>query len=164
MFQNQEWKRSTFVFFMIVIIQSLRHLADHKKWFLHICEHCPSELVFNKAVYNWDIHFGAELVAMKHGIDALRGLRYKLRMMIVFITGPSYIYWNNTSIAHNISKLEPILRKRVIQFVTIDAMGKSLVGHIPSNKNATDLMIKVIYGQRQKYLVSNILYDTHNDH
>jgi hypothetical protein len=39
--------------------------------------------------------FGAEFVAMKHGIKALRGLRYKLRMMGVPLTGPSFIYGVN---------------------------------------------------------------------
>ena len=33
--------------------------------------------------------FGAEFVAMKQGIDALRGLRYKLRMMGITISSPS---------------------------------------------------------------------------
>ena len=39
--------------------------------------------------------FGAEFVAMKQGIEALRGLRYKLRMMGIGITGPSYVYGDN---------------------------------------------------------------------
>jgi hypothetical protein len=34
--------------------------------------------------------FGAEFVAMKHGIETLRGLRYKLQMMGVPLTGPSF--------------------------------------------------------------------------
>ena len=32
--------------------------------------------------------FGAEFVAMKLGVKALRGIRYKLRMMGVSIDGP----------------------------------------------------------------------------
>jgi hypothetical protein len=39
--------------------------------------------------------FGAEFVAMKHGIETLRGLRYKLQMMGVPLTGPSFIYRDN---------------------------------------------------------------------
>ena len=35
--------------------------------------------------------FGAKFVAMKQGIDALRSLRYKLRMMGITISGPSFI-------------------------------------------------------------------------
>ena len=38
--------------------------------------------------------FGAEFVTMKQGIDT-RGLRYKLRMMDVPISCPSYINWGN---------------------------------------------------------------------
>jgi len=36
--------------------------------------------------------FGAQFVAMKHGIEKLRGLRYKLRMMGISLTGPSYLW------------------------------------------------------------------------
>ena len=39
--------------------------------------------------------FGAEFVTMKQGINALRGLRYKLRMLGIPISGPSYIYGDN---------------------------------------------------------------------
>ena len=35
--------------------------------------------------------FGAEFVAMKTGMEALRGLRYKLQIMGMPLTGPSYI-------------------------------------------------------------------------
>jgi hypothetical protein len=45
--------------------------------------------------------FGAEFVAMKQGMEALQGLRYKLRMMGVQINGPSYIYGDNMSVIHN---------------------------------------------------------------
>ena len=41
--------------------------------------------------------FGGEFVAMKQDIDALRGLRYKLRMMGIPISGPLYIYGDNSS-------------------------------------------------------------------
>ena len=36
--------------------------------------------------------FGTEFVAMKQGIDALRGLRYRLRMYVIPTSGPLYIY------------------------------------------------------------------------
>ena len=39
--------------------------------------------------------FDAESVAMKQGIDALRGLRYKLRMVGIPISSPSFIYGEN---------------------------------------------------------------------
>ena len=74
---------------------------------------------------------------MKQGMDALRGLRYKLRMMSILISTPPYIYGDNTSVVHNASRPESVLRKKsnagcyhaVHESV---AMGESLVGHIPS--------------------------------
>ncbi len=44
---------------------------------------------------------GAEFVAMKIGMESLRGLRYKLCMMGVGISGPSYIYGNNMLVIYN---------------------------------------------------------------
>jgi hypothetical protein len=42
--------------------------------------------------------FGAEVVAMKHGVKHIRGLRYnKLRMMGIPVTRPAYVYSDNMS-------------------------------------------------------------------
>ncbi len=41
--------------------------------------------------------FSAEFVAMKHGIETLREIRYKLWIIGVPMTGPSYIYGDNKS-------------------------------------------------------------------
>ena len=46
--------------------------------------------------------FGAEFVAMKTGVEALRGIRYKLRMMGVPLTGPTYVYGDNMSVIYNV--------------------------------------------------------------
>ena len=56
--------------------------------------------------------FGAEFVAMKHGIETVRGIRYKLRMMGVPISSPSYIYGDNMSVINNTSKPESVLKKK----------------------------------------------------
>ena len=93
--------------------------------------------------------FGTEFVAMKQGIDALQGLRYKLRMMGIPISGPSYIYGDNMSVIHNTSRPELVLRKTsnsvfyhaVCESVT---MGESLLGDIPSKENIADLLTKVL--------------------
>ena len=39
-----------------------------------------------------------------------------------------------------------------------------LVIYIPSNENITDHMTEVMYGQKKRYLVSNILYDIYDDY
>jgi hypothetical protein len=56
--------------------------------------------------------FGAEFVAMKHGIETLMGLRYKLGMIGVPLTGPSFIYGDNKSQVTNSSRPESSLKKK----------------------------------------------------
>ena len=47
--------------------------------------------------------FGSEFVAMKTVVKALRCIRYKLRMMGVPLTGPTYVYGDNMSVIYNTS-------------------------------------------------------------
>ena len=56
--------------------------------------------------------FGAEFAAMKSGMEHLRGLWYKLRMMGVPLSGTSYIYGENMSIIHNTQRPESTLKKK----------------------------------------------------
>ncbi len=56
--------------------------------------------------------FGAEFVAMKHSIETLRGLRYKIRMMGIPLSGPTYIYGDNKSQVTNSSRPESTLKKK----------------------------------------------------
>jgi hypothetical protein len=55
--------------------------------------------------------FGAEFVAMKNGIETCLGLRYKLRMMGVALSGPTFVYGDNTSVVHNTHRPESVLKK-----------------------------------------------------
>jgi hypothetical protein len=50
--------------------------------------------------------FGAKFVAIKLGVEALRGIQYKLRMMGVPIAGLTYVYGNNMSVIHNTQQPE----------------------------------------------------------
>ena len=49
---------------------------------------------------------------MKQVFDALKGLRHKLRMMGVPLSGPSLIYGDNLSVVRNSSSLESTLNKK----------------------------------------------------
>ena len=91
--------------------------------------------------------FGTEFVAMKQGIDALQGLIYKLRMMGISMSSPSYIYGDNMLVIHNSSKPESVLRKKSnsVCYHSVHesvAMDGSLVGHILSKDNIADLLTK----------------------
>ena len=61
-------------------------------------------ILLNTALINWISNkqatiegsvFGSEFIDMKTGVEALRGIRYKLRMMGVPLTGPTYVYGDN---------------------------------------------------------------------
>lgn len=111
--------------------------------------------------------FGAEFCAMKSGIEALRGLRYKLRMMGVPLRGPSYIFGDNMSVIHNTQRPESTLKKKSCSVAyhfcrEAVAMDECRTCHIPTAKNPADLCTKLIYGNKRRVLVSMILYDIYD--
>jgi len=113
--------------------------------------------------------FGAEFVAMKHGIEKLRGLRYKLRMMGIPLTGPSYIFGDNKSQVTNSTRPESTLKKKCnsICYHAIResvAMGESAITHFKTGFNLSDLMTKVTHGAKRRKLVGGILYDIYDDY
>jgi hypothetical protein len=113
--------------------------------------------------------FGAEFVAMKHGIEKLRRLLYKLCMMGIPLTGPSYILPDNKFQVTNSTIPESTLKKKCnsICYHAVQesvAMGESLITHVNSEDNLSDLMTKVTRGGKHHQLVGNILYDIYDDH
>ena len=114
--------------------------------------------------------FGAEFVAMKIGMEALRGIRYKLRMMGVPISGPSYIYGDNMSVIHNTQSPDSMLKKKSnsICYHAVResvAMGESLTGHVSTHENVSDLCTKIMAGgMKREYLVSKVLHDIYDPH
>ena len=78
------------------------------------------------------------------------------------ISGPSYIYGDNMSVIHNSSRPESVHRKKSnsVCYHSVHesvAVGESLVGHISNKDNIADLLTKVQYGKKRRYLVSKIL-------
>ena len=102
---------------------------------------------------------------MKHGIEATRGLRYKLRMMGVEIDGPTHVYGDNMSVIHNAQRPESTLKKKSnsICYHAVResvAMQESLVTHIPTAENTADLCTKALPGgQKRDGLIAKILWD-----
>ena len=106
---------------------------------------------------------------MKHGIEKLRGLRYKFRMMGIPLTGPSFIYGDNKSQITNLTKPESTLKKKCnsICYHAVQesvAMGESRITHISTHNNLSDLMTKTTHRAKCRKLVSGILYDINDDH
>jgi hypothetical protein len=77
--------------------------------------------------------FGAEFVAMKHGIEKLRKLRYKLRMMGIPLTGLSYIYDDNKSQVTNSTRPESTLKKKCNSICYHAVQESVAMGEIPDH-------------------------------
>jgi len=146
-----------------------RRTRRSRTGFLIFCNMALIDWVSKKQATIETSVFGAEFVAMKHGIEKLRGLRYKLRMMGIPLTGPSYIFADNKSQVTNATIPESTLKKKCnsICYHAVResvAMGESLITHIRSEENLSDLMTKIIHGTKRRRLVGNILYDIYDDH
>ena len=78
--------------------------------------------------------FGADFVATHIFMETLQGIRYKLRMMGVPISVPSYIYGDNMLVIQNTQHPGSTLKNKsnYIFYHTVHesvAMGESLTGH-----------------------------------
>ena len=109
--------------------------------------------------------FGAKFVAMKVAMEVMRGLRYKLRMMGVPVTGPTYAYGDNMSVIHNAQQSESTLKKKSnsIYYHAIResaAMGEMVTAHIRTTENIAGLGTNVIPGgQKIDHLIGKLLHD-----
>jgi len=100
-------------------------------------------------------------------MEYIRGLRYKLRMMGVPLSGPAYVYGDNMSVIQNTSRPESTLKKKshsVCYHAVREsvAMGEIVTAHVRSEENVADLCTKVIPGgMKRQYLVTQVLYDVY---
>ncbi len=105
---------------------------------------------------------------MKHGIETLRGLRYKICMMGIPLSGPTYVYGDNKSQVTNSSRPELTLKRKCnsICYHAIHesvAMGETLLTHIRTGENLADFMTKTTSGAKCRKLVSGVIHDIYND-
>ena len=130
-------------------------------------------LIFlNRAPVNWyskkqtsveTSTFGSEFMALKVGIEMIKGLRYKLRMMGVPLEGHTHVRVDNMSVVQNSSKPSSTLRKKsnaiAYHFVRENvANGTYRIAYEPSRTNLADLLTKIQSGSERTRLASLILY------
>ena len=138
---------------------------------------CTGYMIFlNMSMIDWHTKkqatvegavFGAEFVAMKQGVEALRGIRYKLRTMGVSIDGPSYVYGDNMSVINNTSKPTSCLNKKsnsiCYHFIReAVAMNECLTKHVPTLQNFADLLTKSLSGKKRRDLIRGVLFDIYD--
>jgi hypothetical protein len=102
---------------------------------------------------------------MKNRIETCRGLCYKLRMMGVSLSGPTFVYGENIAVVHNTHYPEYVLKKKSNSICyhavrELAAMGDSLIGHVASVENPADICTKVVeVWQNHNHLICHILDD-----
>jgi hypothetical protein len=85
--------------------------------------------------------------------------------MDVTLSGPKYVYGDNMSVVHNTHRPEAVLKKtsNSIFYHAVresDAMGESIIGHVPSDDNPADICTKVVPGgQKRNNLIHLLLHD-----
>ena len=107
--------------------------------------------------------FGAEFTTLKQCCKYVRGLRYKLRMMGIWINGPTYIYGDNTSVLSNASIPESVLKKKsnsiAYHFVRKGSSSDEwCVAYVPTSDNVADLLTKSLGGEKRTSLVRQLLH------
>ena len=88
-------------------------------------------------------------------------------MMGVPIEGPSYIYGSNMSMIYNNLRPESVLRNKFnsifYNFVREEVAAKEcLTNHILVLNNMSDLLKKIIYDQKRRNLVKEVLCDIYD--
>ena len=107
--------------------------------------------------------FGSEFLSMKHCYEDFRGLRYKLRMMEIFVDWPAYVFRDNKSVFLNSLVPDSVLREKsnsiAYHFVRKrSASRKWLVAYIASNENIADILMKPLNGEKRKRFLNMILH------
>ena len=105
---------------------------------------------------------------MKIGMESLRGLQYKLRLMGMPKDGPLLIYEDHMSVIHNTQQPESTLKKKSnsIAYHTVwesVGMGESLTGNVRTNDNPADLATKVLYGKKLRDMVLKLMYNIYDN-
>ncbi len=103
--------------------------------FLIFCNMASIDWVSKKQATIETSVFGAKFVAMKHDIEKLRGLCYKLHMIGIPLTSPSFIHGDNKSQVTNSSKPESTLKKKC-NSICYQAVRESVASsHTPSRNH-----------------------------
>ena len=98
--------------------------------------------------------FGSEFVALRIAKDMTVALRYKLRMFGVPIDGPANVFCDNRGVVKNASIPESTLLKKH-NAINYHAVREAVAAHIlrvgkeDGETNITDLLTKIVTGQRR---------------
>ena len=108
--------------------------------------------------------FGAEFTAMKQCTEYVRGLRYKLRMMGISCSSPTYVYGDNQSVLANTTMPHSVLNQKsnsiAYHFVREGtARDEWRTTYVNTSLNPADLLTKPLpAGEKRTHFVQMILH------
>jgi hypothetical protein len=107
--------------------------------------------------------FGSEFTAMKTATEISEGLRYKLKMMDIPISGPTHILADNMSVVKNTSLPDSTLKKKsnsiAYHYVRERvAAGVVDVSYVHTSCNLADMLTKIHGGKERHELAQMVLY------
>ena len=108
--------------------------------------------------------FGSEFMAMKHCVEYIRGLRYKLRMMGIPCELPAFVYGDNKSVLSNTSVPDSTLKKKsnsiAYHFIREGcARDEWRMAYVNTHDNPADLLTKPLSsGEKRVGFVRMILH------
>jgi len=107
--------------------------------------------------------FGSEFVASRTCLEAIEGLRFKLRMFGIPILGPTDVLCDNNSVVNSAQRPESVLSKKHLSICyhrvrEAVAAGTIRVGKIETEKNLSDLCTKPLPTERRNDLLSGIVW------
>ena len=93
--------------------------------------------------------FGAEFIAMRSCLEAIEGLRFKLRMFGIPVEGPADVMCDNNSVVNSGQRPEAVLSKKHLSICfhrvrEAVAKGTIRIGKIDSKKNLADAFTKCL--------------------
>ena len=146
--------------------------ADHAGCQLTRRSHTGVVIFVNRAPILWfskrqatveSSTFGSESVAMRHAIDMIEGLRYKLRMMGVPIDDATQVFCDNDAVVKSTTRPESTLKKKhnAINYLRIreaQAAGHVNISWVESGHNLADCLTKVLVGEKRREMLRRILY------
>jgi hypothetical protein len=155
-----------------VVVTSCFVDADHAGCKVTRRSHTGVILFVNKAPILWyskrqntveTSTFGSEFCAMKTAIDMVEGLRYKLRMMGIPMSGPTSVFCDNESVVKNSTAPESTLKKRHNAIAYHRAREAQAAGIIrvaweSGDTQIGDLLTKLMPGPRLKELIGYVLW------
>lgn len=130
---------------------------------LIFCNRAPIGWISKKQNSVQNSTFGSEFCALKHAVELIEALRYKLRMFGIPVEGPSNVYCDNEAVYKNASTPNSVLNKKHHSIAyhycrQAVAAGVIRISKEDSKTNLADLFTKILPRATREFLLDLFTY------